>query len=248
MLKRLLHFFVNYFFHTSIAAAFLYFNTRFVRGFTTNWFIFLSIFFATLAIYNYSNINIGNRNTRKLVILFSVVFTSYCLYNISFIETEFIVKSIIIVVLVGLYIFPIPKFRIRNVNYLKIFILATAWSLTSIIDSDFSNNISKFTFIMNFIFVFAISLPFDLRDAEIDKMKTISANFGLSKTSNFLQFLLLAFTFIQYQLTQNLIVFISVSLIYFAYSFYCKKLFSNNNYLAGLELLVIVNTIALLVF
>jgi len=85
------------------------------------------------------------------------------------------------------YSTPIPGntkalFRLREIPYVKIFLISAVWSsstiLLPIIQSglSFSNSDVIEMLVERFFFVFAIAIPFDIRDAEADKragLKTI---------------------------------------------------------------------------
>lgn len=93
-----------------------------------------------------------------------------------------------------LYVVPIPfiKKGLRNIHYIKVFIIALVWSLI-IIGLPFLNSLNSFSvnkevmfaFVQCFVFVLAITLPFDVRDIEFDKadgLKTIPQFVGINGT------------------------------------------------------------------
>lgn len=99
------------------------------------------------------------------------------------------------------YVIPIVPFRknipsLREIPYLKILIIGLVWSLTIVwlpfIDSHFidlyksnSNNLLIIPTLQVFLFIIAITLPFDIRDIDYDKsshLKTIPQFLGLEKT------------------------------------------------------------------
>ena len=102
-------------------------------------------------------------------------------------------------------------FRIREIPYLKIFIIAFVWSFLTIIlpvsrsSQTFSKTLLVLMLLERFFFVFAITIPFDVRDMKEDKragIKTIPTLLN-EKTSYILSCLaLLIFviiSFIHYQ-------------------------------------------------
>lgn len=65
--------------------------------------------------------------------------------------------------------------RLRSIPYLKIFIIAAVWSIITAIfplaDSTVSTYDQVLFFIVRFLFLLAITIPFDIRDIETDKAK-----------------------------------------------------------------------------
>lgn len=100
-----------------------------------------------------------------------------------------------------LYVLPIlnNQKRLRDIHFIKIFIIALVWTCLTVL-LPYTNclnchihSTTALLFVERFIFVFAITLPFDIRDLEIDKtqnVKTIPALLGL-KFTWLLSFLLL---------------------------------------------------------
>ena len=81
--------------------------------------------------------------------------------------------------------------RLRDFDYLKIFLIAIVWSFITVIlpiVERHSWNIQLTDVLImgeRMLFIFAITLPFDIRDLKVDefiKVKTIPAMIGLAKT------------------------------------------------------------------
>ncbi len=102
------------------------------------------------------------------------------------------------------YIFPVfgkkNALRLRDFNGVKIFLVASVWSYVTVLlpalyyETDFS--ITGWMLLERFLFIFAITLPFDIRDLEVDafnKVKTIPAVLGIQKTLWLSILLLIAF-------------------------------------------------------
>ncbi len=88
-----------------------------------------------------------------------------------------------------LYVLPIlsHKRRLRDINYIKIFLIAFTWSYIAIIPilEDAEASYTWISFIEKFFFMLAITLPFDIRDSRIDKLtslKTLPSQLGNSST------------------------------------------------------------------
>ena len=120
------------------------------------------------------------------------------------------------------YVVPIPflKKGLRDIPYLKVFIIALVWSLIIIglpfIESygiyAFST-ISLYPFTQCFVFILAITLPFDIRDLQFDqqdKLKTIPQALGITITIVIYQFLLILSLVIYYLLEINSIEFVAL--------------------------------------
>ena len=105
-----------------------------------------------------------------------------------------------------LYTVPIlpKKRRLRDFHYIKIILIAVVWGiLTVLIPEYFLNNIRDFTyllFIERCLFIFAITIPFDIRDMEIDQktqVKTFIHSWGSTK-AKVIAVALLAFSLMIY--------------------------------------------------
>jgi 4-hydroxybenzoate polyprenyltransferase len=107
-----------------------------------------------------------------------------------------------------LYSFPVYKkgktiFRLREVPFIKIFIISIVWSLTSIMlpaveaSVDLKSGNILLMMIERFLFVFAITIPFDIRDMESDGksgLKTLPLIVGESVSLKLANYALFAFT------------------------------------------------------
>ncbi|MCX6148649.1 MAG: UbiA family prenyltransferase [Candidatus Kapabacteria bacterium] len=128
-----------------------------------------------------------NRNLTFFIVLISVSLISIIYFSIlASREVKFILIPLSIVTL--FYSFPFLKynsnliFKLREIPYLKIFIISLIWSIVTVvipvIRAETHIEASKIMLIMieRFLFIFAITIPFDIRDIETDKkagMRTI---------------------------------------------------------------------------
>ena len=90
------------------------------------------------------------------------------------------------------YIFPVfgkKQFRLRDFNGVKIFLVAGVWSYVTVLLPALEIGIPIdrmiWMFIERFLFVFAITLPFDIRDLKVDQfnqVKTIPSTLGIKNT------------------------------------------------------------------
>ena len=89
------------------------------------------------------------------------------------------------------YVLPFfgKKRRLRDFDYLKIFLVAIVWAFITVVlplvEYDLFSNVSILLLLERMLFIFAITLPFDIRDLKVDasiKVKTIPAMIGIPKT------------------------------------------------------------------
>jgi 4-hydroxybenzoate polyprenyltransferase len=118
-------------------------------------------------------------------------------------------------------------FRLREIPYLKIFLIAFVWSTSTIllpvIQSGFIfNKVHIFLMLLErFFFVFAITIPFDIRDIEADKqagLKTIPLLFDKNKSQfisciSLIIFIVIAFYDYQDKSSWYIIIALSLSTI-----------------------------------
>ncbi len=107
-------------------------------------------------------------------------------------------KSQIIVLLIPgalslLYVLPVFKNgkRLRDLDFLKIFVISFVWAGLTVLLPAATDTLPEVSttlialFLERFIYIFAITLPFDIRDVEVDKItgvKTIAARIGIRNT------------------------------------------------------------------
>jgi len=175
-----------------------------LENYNLSWFVFFSTLFA----YNFIRLvprkpifRSIKSNRRKFIydhkiylwalVIFSGLFSIYFVLPIF----KFIFWSLIIPAIISLaYGLPLLKFksswiRIREVPGLKIFFIAFVWA---IVTEGFPNLLANqsWTFLPlleRFLFVIAITIPFDIRDLKFDhsKMSTIPQYFGVKWAKNF---------------------------------------------------------------
>ena len=189
-LKKHLLFYINTNFFVALAVLCLHVSTEILLN-NSNSRISIFIFFATILAYNFQRIIIiqngidnkksswikKNKKTIYFIVVFSLVITFYLFLN-------FKLSTQIVIVVCGIISFLYPLY-LRSVPYLKIFIISIIWTLVSttllVIENDvyIDQNIC-YLHISRFCFVFAITIPFDIRDIVIDfkNIKTIPIRFG----------------------------------------------------------------------
>lgn len=188
---RLLKFLVNSNIYISLGAVLLTIETQILLGIEPQLKPYiLLVFSGTLAEYNFHRLftilTIKNalesekfrwvKNNLRifyLIIFLSIIGLSWALLNTDS-RLLFVLLPFALITL--LYTFPLFTFRLRQIPYLKIFLIAVVWSgITTILpalDSNLFIYSSNFIllFISRIIFIFAITIPFDIRDLETDKL------------------------------------------------------------------------------
>lgn len=187
------------------------------------------VFFATVLEYNFIQFySILTRSKLKQAynhqwlnkqIMWYYVFIFLCflgfLLSLVNIEFKLILVFMPLALITFLYSIPSPHlnrrfFKIRQIPYLKIFLISFVWSgitvlLPAIHSVNKLNNIHVFLiFIERFLFLFAITIPFDIRDMEDDIKDGIKTIPILKGKENSIQYSTLA-----------LVLFVIVSLIHY---------------------------------
>lgn len=199
--------------------------TYHLLGFSPSWVVLSFLFLSTLLTYNFSILIQHPKNpdqskyrrvrwifrNYKLNVVFSILAATALIplfFMLSF-------KSQILNVFLGIlslgYAMPLfksknKKFGLRNIPGLKLFLIALVWAFSSVLMPYFqvqesqSLNISFINLVIltvkRFLFVVAITIPFDIRDMFQDKvfeLKTIPTIFGEKKAYLFCQLMLIAY-------------------------------------------------------
>ena len=161
---------------------------------TSNYKLSQFVFFATLFTYNFQRIfrlrKIQNQsredwlNKNKLAVFILIAIGAIMsIYHFFDLKT----KTQIVIVISGALSVLYP-FGLRKIPFSKIFIISLVWTISSMFllvlenDIPIDSNVGSHL-IGRFLFVFAIAIPFDIRDLKFDdkKLKTIPIIFGQSK-------------------------------------------------------------------
>ena len=186
-------------------------ETQIQLGMRPQWhpYLFL-IFFATLCEYNVhrfitiiTNKEALNSEKHKWVKDNLIVFYALVILSVvGFIVTAFMAKKEVLLTLAPiaaltlLYSIPVygnkkSIFRLREIPYLKIFIISFTWSATTVLlpliqtGQEFNTQHIGLILIERFVFVLAITIPLDIRDMEADRAantKTIPLLLGEKKS------------------------------------------------------------------
>jgi 4-hydroxybenzoate polyprenyltransferase len=136
------------------------------------------------------------------ITFFSMVLSGLgALICFSQLSWETMTRLIFPIILALLYITPVfgNGRRLRDLPYIKILVIALVWSWTTFYvpmmsESNF-NYLDGGLMFERFIFLLAITLPFDVRDMEVDSaqgQKTLATLWGISNTKRVAQILLFA--------------------------------------------------------
>lgn len=134
---------------------------------------------------------VGHKRHIEIYAGIGAVVATICFFQLSF-STQL---ALIIPGLISLgYVLPIlgNKKRLRDLNDIKIFLVAIVWAWITILLPAIEYGLLPYqgivlTFIERVLFIFAITLPFDIRDLQVDKqstVRTLPAKWGVERTKN----------------------------------------------------------------
>ncbi len=126
------------------------------------------------------------RNHIKVYAVLSTLGILWSLYNLDLIYISYLFVPFIIS---AGYVIPIlSNHRLRDINYIKIFLISFVWAYISmlpiILASGFTNTV-LILMLEKFLFVMAITIPFDIRDQTIDshnQLRTIPDLIGTRRS------------------------------------------------------------------
>ena len=211
VLIKIFDFYVFSNMHVALVGFFLVKITLIEMGISENktaWFVF----FATLLSYTiirFLRLNDINNWYNKWIkknskLLYSISILSFI--AVLYFGFQLRLKAILTLIPFSLatlfYVFPLEKYSLRNIAGLKLFLIAFSWAGITVLFPIIQNYIlprmvDYITFFQRFLFVIAITLPFDIRDLDydLDSLKTLPQQFGIKKTKH-IGFILLALFFI----------------------------------------------------
>lgn len=220
---KLFSFLINSNIYISFAASILAFETQIQLGMKPQFhpYVFI-IFFATLFEYNIhrlilvlTNKDALNHDRHSWIKKYPKRFYFIVFFSIlGFLVSILLAKEKVLIALapIGLltifYSLPFLKklkyvFRLREIPFLKIFLISFVWSIVTILlpiiqsNNNYDNKHILLMLIERFIFVFAITIPFDIRDISDDRasgLKTIPILIGQKKSIVVANISLLLFT------------------------------------------------------
>ena len=188
--KSIIRFFINSNIWVAFCVLGLTASSEILLG-TTDFKVTQFVFFATIFAYNFqriSRINQGEEHARKdwltknktaiyLVMLFSIIIAIYVAVNFK-LNTQIAIFFIAVTSILYPFVF-------RKIPFAKIFIISFVWMGSTMLLLVLENNISMsqnviLHLVARFLFVFAITIPFDIRDLKYDakNLRTIPLFFG----------------------------------------------------------------------
>jgi len=188
-------------------AACLVASTYLLMSSNIDWVFTLFVFSGTIAQYGWHRWiglkRVGIPQGRFLIVaslkstifvtaVISSLLSAYCFFLLTFLQQTLVLAPCL---LAALYVLPIlpGNQRLRDLPYIKIFVIAFTWTLlTSAIPlMDSMDQIDFWTFhglnLERFLFIFAITIPFDIRDSILDPSqdcRTLVTKFGVRKSRN----------------------------------------------------------------
>ncbi len=209
--------------YISIAAVLLTVETQIQLGLVPQWRPYLFIvFFATLFEYNlhrlvtlllvkdaiHSEKHAWVRENQKVFYTLMIISTMAFLFVLWIAKTKVLLTLAPIALLTLFYSIPVARskgyiFRLREVPYLKLFLIAFVWSAVTILlpvvhaEISFNRAYVLLLFAERFLFILAIAIPFDVRDMETDRkanLKTLPLLLNEDRSRRVSYFALLAFS------------------------------------------------------
>jgi 4-hydroxybenzoate polyprenyltransferase len=225
------------------------------------------IFFASLAIYNTPKFSKDRLNRNKAFIFFASLLFAFA----GFLIMKGPVQKLLVISFIGsmLYIMPFyfrskPLKGMRNIFLIKNIFLAFFWAVVTvsvplaIVDMEPDTAVTFSLFLRRFLFVFSITILFDIRDMNSDRDRnhnTIPVVLGLrmSKVAGYVALLCFAvltgFTEYYSWIGMNQVYALLISVIPVAVMLYFAKPGANFLfYDVGADSLLIVQTVILVMF
>lgn len=219
--KKIINFFVFANIWVALNTVFFTATTMIVFSLEMNYPLLLFSFFSVLLAYNFqrlvkfSNLSLYSERiqwlaTRKKLIFFLVVIGLIgAIISILMLPIWVWYLLIIPAILSFFYVLPdfqgfrrkLNRFSLRNIPFIKIYLIAFSWMVISVFIPLFTASLLEEINLLivvlilaeKFIFIIAITIPFDIRDIKIDEKekKTIPQLLGISRSKWLAVFLLL---------------------------------------------------------
>lgn len=210
LLKGLGNFYLYSSLHIALCAGLLTAESYYLLNKDIQWTFVLFISLSTMAVYSahrlvgMSKVRAFSNEGRYKVIkkyrhhilvyfVISFVFSSILFFKLDFRQ---MLMMILPALLTGAYVLPIFKQkRLRDFPFIKIFLIALVWTwltLVLLINQQISTFILAII-IERILFFIAITIPFDIRDVEVDKtiqVKTLIHKLGINRAKYLALFLL----------------------------------------------------------
>lgn len=246
----------------SVGAVLLTVSAQVQLGMKPHWQPYLLlIFFATLFEYNRNRLielffykeelNSKKRKwilkNRKKLLFVAIISAALLLFAVFTTKPQVLFVFIFLGILTFLYSMPVSGnksylFKLRDVPYLKIFLIAFVWSALTVFlpaiqaGEEILNVQVELLFAERFFFIFAITIPFDIRDMQVDRdagLKTIPLLVNQKKalTLSYLSlFISLIISVFHYKMQNNWFIIEALCISFITtYLFLKLKIFRNLN-------------------
>lgn len=247
-LKQFFDFYINSSIHVALAVVSLSWLTLLEFDFYDNDILYF-IFFSSITGYNFVKyFGLAKFHHRSLAnwLKFIQVFSLLCFVLMCYYAFKIQTKTLFYIVGLGLitFLYAIPflpkrflvddKQNLRDIGGIKIYIIALVWTGVTVISPLVNNNIGVsdtliITAIQRFVFVFVLTLPFEIRDLQYDsiKLSTIPQKIGEKQTKIIGLILLLVFFTLEFFKEENnfkrLIIVFVITIITFYSLINAKK-------------------------
>ncbi len=234
LFKRIFDFYIFSNIHVALAAFCLVKITLMYFG-IQEYSSALFVFFSTILSYNFIRyFNISKLETKtshwikthhkSLVLLNGLSFIGF-VYFIFSLRLESIVLLIPFFFATIFYIVPMyPAHKnLRSIATLKLFLIAFAWAGVTVLfpivqNEAYFSNVVWVLFLQRFLIILAITIPFDLRDLNYDKidLKTLPQLIGIKKSKYigiFAVILFFTFSFFYQNQTNQILINLTISLV-----------------------------------
>ena len=152
------------------------------------------IFFSTLFIYNYRLLDsdIPTSLPKSFLKIFVLLIVFGMMASCVFVRAEILLFLLPFGMLAVAY--NLPFIRLRGIPYLKIFLISLIWAVVTVMvpakdmGADIFTSEIGFVFLRRVLFIFALAMPFDIRDTSKDRsrhIKTLPVLFGEKKSKLF---------------------------------------------------------------
>lgn len=247
-LKQFFDFYINSSIHVALAVVSLSWLTLLEFDFYDNDILYF-IFFSSITGYNFVKyFGLAKFHHRSLAnwLKFIQVFSLLCFVLMCYYAFKIQTKTLFYIVGLGLitFLYAIPflpkrflvddKQNLRDIGGIKIYIIALVWTGVTVISPLVNNNIGVsdtliITAIQRFVFVFVLTLPFEIRDLQYDsiRLSTIPQKIGEKQTKIIGLILLLVFFNLEFFKEENnfkrLIIVFVITIITFYSLINAKK-------------------------
>lgn len=237
--KTIINFLINTNIFVSICVCCLAISSELLLE-STNMNVSQFVFFATLFTYNFQliikkDISLKNKRTdwtlKNIYIIYCLMVIGISISVYQFLQFNINTQTLIILAGTISILYP---YGLRKIPYCKIFIISCIWTISTMLlliseeSIEIDSNISLHL-LSRFLFVFAIAIPFDIRDMKSDRiqLKTIPTKIGIAKSKILAIISLSALEIITiYQFTNDKIsstFLIGISISYFVSSGFIYK-------------------------